>query len=369
MHVAHIINNLPIGGAERFLVQLAVAEQALGFGVSVLTLTEPNVLAAELSASAVPHVCMQRRRLNDPRVMLDLIRTLRELSPAVVHTHLFYADVFGRPAACLARVPAIVTTEHSTEAGPLSRKRRAGMRATARLAQRIVAVSPAVRVAAAARLGIDAKHIEVIPNGIDVDTCARATPASRRALDIPEGPVVIGCVGRLVDSKGYASLLDAMARLKDLPVHLLVVGDGPDRQRLEERAGFLGIGSRTTWLGFRNDVANILKTIDIFAMPSFWEGHSIALLEAMAAGRACVVSDIPELTETLGDAGGRVIAGNVESIEQGLRRLVTSPNERARLGVAAAARAQQFSIDLTARRYADLYASVLDAGRGRWRPA
>ena len=364
-HVVHIINNLGVGGAERFVTQLAPAQARLGWRPSVLTLVEPNPLAAALAEHGIGHRCMARARLNDPRFAFDLWRVLREMRPDVVHTHLFYADSFGRVAARAARVPAVLSTEHSTEGGALSRRRLSGMRATAGLAHRIVAVSEAVRQSTAERLGVPAARIPVIPNGLDLGPWHAAQPLPRRELGIAADAVVVGCVGRLVRSKGYDPLLQAVARIREPALRLLMVGDGPDRPELERRARELGLEAAVQWLGLRNDVPRLLKTLDIFALPSQWEGHSIALLEAMAAGCACLVSDIPELVETLGEAGVRVQPDDVDSIEAGLRQLLADAGRRAGLGRAARQAAQGFSIDIAAGRYVALYTQVLERrGRG-----
>ena len=367
-HVVHIINNLTVGGAERFVTQLLPAQARLGWRPSVLTLVEPNPLAAEITAHGIVYRCMDRARLNDPRLVLDLRRAIRELRPDVVHTHLFYADTFGRPAARSAGVRAVVSTEHSTEGGALSRRRRAGMRATVGLVHQLVAVSETVRRRAAPRLGVTESSIRVIPNGIDLQPFEAAAPLPRGELDIPAGALVVGCIGRVVESKGYDALLQAVARIRTsgstagartAELCVLFAGDGPDRVRLEARTQELRLGAVVRWLGVRHDVPRILKTIDVFAMPSEWEGHSIALLEAMAAGRACLVSDIPELIEVLGGACVRVRPHDLESMTAGLVKLAESPDRRAELGRAARERAQAYTIDVAARRYVALYAEVL----------
>src|SRR5262245_23997596 len=209
MRVAHLINNLPVGGAERFLVDLATAQKRAGWDPVVVPLASPNPLAATFVAHGIAVRPLGRRRLNDPRLLFDAWRALAALRPDVAHTHLFYADVFGRAAARLARVPAIVSTEHSTEREPQSARRRWGARATARLADRIVAVSAPVRAAAAARLGLPAADIDVIRNGIDLAAIAAAPPLPRAELQLPPAAVVVGCVGRLVALKGFDAVLAA----------------------------------------------------------------------------------------------------------------------------------------------------------------
>ena len=375
LFVVHVINNLDVGGAEHFLVQLMRAQIALGCRVGVVTLTEPNPLAHDIYGSGILYRGCARQRLNDPRLLFDLLAVLPRLHPDVVHTHLFYADTFGRVAARLAGIRAVVSTEHSTEGWALSARRRAAMRWTTRLCQRLVAVSEAVRQSTAARLRLPAADIAVIPNGIDATPFAQARPLPRTDLGLGAGDFVIGCVGRMVASKGYDTLLRAVARL-DGPlagkgeegkkgavaataVHVLMIGDGPERRALRELAMRLGLEARVRWLGFRTDVPRLLKTLDVFALPSTYEGHSIALLEAMAAGCACLVSDIPESVETVGEAAVRVPPRDEGALAAALQELQQDPARRARLGAAAQRAVQRFSIAAAAQSYVSVYEEIL----------
>jgi glycosyltransferase involved in cell wall biosynthesis len=361
MRVLHVINALSVGGAERFLLQLAPAQARRGCQPSILTLVEPNPLADLCAARGVGYRCLGRKRLNDPRLVADVWRALRDLRPDVVHTHLFYADTFGSVAARAAGVRAVMSTQHSTQRGQLSWRRRAGIRTMARFAHRVVAVSDAVRRSAAAHLGTPESLITVIPNGITLEEWETAAAVSRVDLGIPEDALVVGCVGRVVEAKGYEAFLQVIARLADPRVCVLMVGDGPDRQRLENASTQLGLASTVRWLGFRQDVPRILKTLDVFAMPSLWEGHSVALLEAMAAGCACLVSDIPELAETAGTAAARVRPGDLAAMARTLQELLASPELRRDLGQAAKRIARNFSIDRAAERYLRVYQDLLRA--------
>jgi glycosyltransferase involved in cell wall biosynthesis len=354
MDVVHIINNLPVGGAEQFLVQLVRAQQALGLQPRVIAIGEPNPLAAELTA---PFEALRRSRLNDARVIHDLVRSLKARHTDIVHTHLFYADTFGRVAARWCGIPCI-STEHSTEAGELSHLRRWGMQLTRHLAKQIVAVSPAVQVAVCKRLSLSPAVVPIISNGVDLQAFAGVPACSRQDLGVPEDVLLVGCVGRIVDSKGYDALLRALARPELSSVHVLMVGDGAERPSLEDLARDLGVQTQVTWLGLRRDVPAILAALDVFAMPSHWEGHSIALLEAMAAGCALLVSDIQELTETAGTAALTVKPGNAASIATALEQMLDGSRRHA-LSRDALVQAQRFSIEVAARAYQTLYNDVV----------
>jgi glycosyltransferase involved in cell wall biosynthesis len=365
MHVVHVINNLPVGGAERFLVLLADAQRRRGLQVDVVGLTEPNPLAAALAARGIPFTCLGSTSLRDARIMAGLWRFLRRRKPDVVHTHLFYADTFGRLAARLAGVPVVVSTEHSTERTAVSGRRATAIRLAAPLAMRIAAVSSTVAEAAAARLHVSASRIEVIPNGIELAPWAAAQPVSRADLGIDPQAFLVGSVGRLDPAKGHDILIDAIAAMHDRRVQVVVVGDGPSRKALETQAGERGVAAAFHWLGWRSDVAAILASLDAFAQPSRFEGHSMALLEAMAAGRACVVSDLPELTSTLDDAGLQAAAGDPAAFAAQLGRLRDDGALRTRLGSAARAASAAYSIDVSAARYHDLYTRVAAERRRR----
>jgi len=359
--VLHVINNLPIGGAERFAVILAAAQMRRGWHVEVCALAEPNPLAAELARRGIPFHSLGRERLNDPRLLFDLRRLFRSTRPDVVHTHLFYADTFGRIAARFAGIQAVVGTEHSTEGARLSRRRRTAMLWTANSADRVVAVSEAVRSAAATRLGIEPGRIRVVPNGIELEPWQRAQPLAAADLGVPEDAIRVGTVGRLDAPKGIDLLIDAVSQLENRRVHLLVAGDGPLREALEARARDRGLEDRVHWLGWRDDVPRVLASLHVFAMPSRWEGHSMALLEAMASGRACVVSEIAELRSVIGTAGEHADAGDAVAFAAALQRLIDDPGRRAALGRAAQAVAAPYSIDASAASYVTIYEEILGA--------
>jgi glycosyltransferase involved in cell wall biosynthesis len=121
--------------------------------------------------------------------------------------------------------------------------------------------------------------------------------------------------------------------------------------------------------GWRSDIPRILAALHVFVLPSRYEGHSMALLEAMASARACIVSDIPELAAVIGDAGERVRPADPQALAAAIARLVGDAGRRTVLGRRAFEIAQRYSVDVSAARYAELYEEVLNhaGGRGRAR--
>jgi len=229
------------------------------------------------------------------------------------------------------------------------------MRATAPLSHALVAVSESVQDATRARSGSPTREILVIPNGIAIEEWAEALPLDAVALGVPPDAIRIGCVGRLAPEKGLEVVIEALARISDPRLHLFLVGDGSNRDALAARARDLAIVDRVHFLGWRTDVARLLRSFDVFAMPSRYEGHSMALLEAMATGCACVVSNIPELVQPLDAAGWVAAAGDARDWARVLQDAIASPDRRRERGAAARRIAARASIETTATAYERLY--------------
>jgi glycosyltransferase involved in cell wall biosynthesis len=206
----------------------------------------------------------------------------------------------------------------------------------------------------------------VIPNGIELRPWTEAVPVPRPQLQLENDAFVIGCVGRLDAAKAHDVLVDAVAAAQDPRWTVLLAGDGPLRDTLQTQARDRGVGAQFRWLGFFDDVPGLLAAADVYVQPSRYEGHSMALLEAMASGRACVVSDIPELAGAIGDAGCVAAAGDAGALARALGLLQADPARRAALGRAARERVQQHSIEASAERYLALYREIA-AQRGRAR--
>lgn len=297
--VLHVITGLEHGGAER---QLALLLRHLPVTCEVATLTRTGTLGAQIRATGVPVHEIGMRHNRDAAALPRLARLIRRGRYDVVHTHLYRACVYGRIAARLAGTPRVIATEHSLGDGHIegrvpSRGVRALYRATERLGSATVAVSPTV----AARLrgwGVPPGRIVVIPNGIDAaafafDAARRA--ATRRRLGIAPHERIVGAVGRLVPTKRFDLLIEAVAALRG--VRLLLVGSGPERGGLERLARDLGATGRVIFTGGTSDVAGALAAMDVLAAPSTQETFGLAVLEALAAGLPVLYTTCPALDD------------------------------------------------------------------------
>jgi glycosyltransferase involved in cell wall biosynthesis len=298
MRVLHVITGLAAGGAEQQL-RLLVHRQP---GAEVVTLTNPGSVARDIAADGTPVRHLGMRGNRDLSAVHRLVALMRAGRYDVVHTHLYRANLYGRLAARLARVPRVVATEHSLGARQIEGRRlsapvRALYLAGERMGHRTIAVSPTV----AARLrawGVAAERITVIPNGIDAarfrfDYGARQRV--RAALGLQPGTRVIVGVGRMVDSKRFDVLIRAVATLPQTV--LLLVGDGPLRTDLARRAAARDTTGRVVFTGEVGDVAPLLSAADALAAPSVDEAFGCAVLEGLAAGLPVWYSAGPALDD------------------------------------------------------------------------
>ncbi len=291
MRVLHIITGLRPGGAEHQL--LGIAEHT-SHDITVAALACDGAVGDALRGLGVPVHLIGMRSNRDPAALYRLRKLARGFD--AVGVHLYRACIWGRPAARLAGVGAVVTTEHSLGTSQLeNRPIRRGVRelylATERYSHSTIAVSGEVRDRLVA-WGVPAAKIICIPNGVNLrafvfDPVARARV--RAELGIGAEEPVIGSVGRLVPTKRIAEVVRAARSLG----HVVVAGDGPERGSIEAAA----TGGRVHVLGERTDIPALLSAFDVFVAPSVpgEETFMVGAVEALASGLPVVVSGCPAL--------------------------------------------------------------------------
>ncbi len=373
--ICHLITELQPAGAERALYELARRLDRRRFRVRVVGL-RGGLVAEWLARVNVPVTVLGVRGRWDAGKMLALVRLLRDERVDLLHTHLFHADLVGRVAGRLAGVPHLVHTQQVAE----MRYRPwqfAWARLTATWCDCIVCCSAGVRDHHSARAHLPRRRYRVIYNGIDPRAYAR-DPARRRQLreqwGVGPDQVLIACVARLDYQKNVPLLLEAVRRLRQVrqDVRVVIAGDGPERSMLRRLCEETGAGRWVTWLGFTEEIPGVLSAADIFALPSRWEGFGIAAAEAMAAGLPVVATRVPGLTEVVADglSGLLVDSEDVDALTSALRRLVSDPGLRSRLGAAGVERVNRcFSIQANVSAHERLYEEILAPRQSRcgWR--
>ncbi len=343
--VLRVITRLNVGGPAR---QALLLTRSLAHDFpTLLAAGRPTPAEGELSDPAVVVTHVPLVRPVRPTQDLAAVRSVRQLMVArkipLVHTHMAKAGAVGRIAArSLLDRPRTVHTFHGhvLEGYFTPRVERAFVeseRWLARSTDVLIAVSPEIRDALLdLSIGVPAQY-HVVPLGLELDSFLAADEPSghlRSALGLPPDVPLVGVVGRLVPIKDHATMLRAMHRLDG--VHLAVVGDGEMRQALTEQVRAAGLSDRVHFTGWRYDMAATLSDLDVVVLTSRNEGTPAALIEALAARRAVVATDVGGVKAVVvnDETGLLVEPGDEAGIAEKISRLLASPGLRKRLGFA-----------------------------------
>ena len=364
----HITGDSRFGGAGRIIIGLGRIARAEGWTVDILTTDEVFQRVAIQDGLGVVDLDVIRREIRpvwDLAGLARLVNFLRRERYGIVHTHTSKAGFVGRIAARLAQVPVIVHTAHGFAFHERSPRRvqrfySALERAASHWCDRIVSVSEFHRHWAI-ELGIcDASKIVAIPNGIGHLPPPMLAPLElRQRLGARPTDLLILTMARLVADKGIEFLIQAASMLArfDRRFLIAIAGSGPQRAALEQLSRNLGVEDRVVFLGFREDVSDLLAASDLIVLPSFREGLSIALLEAMAAGKPIIATNIGSHKElaSQGDIASLVPPGDPSALSESILRLARDPILMARLGTRARA---LFERDYTEQRMLNEYKAL-----------
>ena len=363
LRVLIVVDSLNVGGAERHVVDLALALHREGHAVTVAC-SVPGSLAEPLEAARIP-VRPLLGRIVKRRVSLPYARALRKLLERerfdLVHAHIYASAAASALATAGTGVPLVIT-EH-TEALWQGRGGQLFSRWVYRRTSRVIAVSDAIRRRLVERDGVPPDGITLLPNSVPP-----VRQAHGDAMPLPsdlggEGPVV-GVVARLQPEKGVASFLKAASHVaRELPeARFVVVGDGPLREDLLGLAEDLGVRDQVHFLGFRPDAQALLELMDVVAVPSVSEGTPLIVLEAMSAGVPVVASRVGGIPGQIrpGREGLLVPPGDAKALGNALLSLLRDPERAWRMGEAGRLRAEtEFSHETMVRKVEGLYREAL----------
>ena len=368
----HVIDTLNLGGAERFLVGLVKALDSERFQPIVVWVSESGPFVQDLERAGIEVIGLHARGHRDPSTLFKLVRLMRERNVQVVNTYLFVDGFYARLAALLAGVPLRVVTQQSAYEDPRLRLPAWQIwlnRALVPITQQFVAVSRAARDYLHRVEWVPERKIEVIPNAIEPPppVAEEDVRALRRAWGLDDfGGIVLGTVARLEPPKGVDILLEAVGILhqRGMDVRCVIVGEGSCRQELEAQARALGISDVVRFAGARRDIPLILSLLDIFVLPSRFEGLSLALLEAMAAARPVVATAVSGSVEVIRDGENGVLVPREDPamMAEAIRQLAVTPERAQQMGEQARSDVlRHFTVDVVARQYEALYARRLRA--------
>ncbi len=361
--VIHIIDRLPADGAERLLVDV-LKNSSNNFKFMVLCLVEGGVLVTELKEIGVPVIIFNKSSKYDIRILFKLIYWLIQQKPTVVHTHLFTADTWGRLAAFISRVPCIVNTVHSTNTW-MGTIHRIIDRTLSLVTDRVIACSHEVANVLIKSFKISEHRIKVISNGIDFKRFESVNLSKIKEIDsVSDDIIKIVIIGRLHPAKGHLDLIKAITELKNTNhnFHVFFVGEGDLQQDIIKQCTENGINDYISLMGQRSDIPSILAKVDIFVMPSHWEGLPMALLEAMAMSKAVIASRVGGIPDVItdGDNGLLIDKSDHFGLNNALQKLLSNPKLRENLGNAAKKSVlENYSAKNVSKEYELLYQKII----------
>jgi glycosyltransferase involved in cell wall biosynthesis len=378
VRVLHIVGESRYGGAAKIILGLGHVAQTEGWRADILTTDPIFQQAATQHGVGVVDMDVIRREIRplwDLGGLIRLYRFLRRENYCIVHTHTSKGGFVGRLAATLAGVPVIVHTAHGFafhEASPARTRRFYSIleRIASRWCDRIVSVSE-FHKRWAVELGMcSPKRMMAIPNGIADPgrNSNRKAKELRRQLQAGSDDLLILNVARLAPDKGIEYLIEAAAAMpqKGRRVQIVIAGDGPARAELERLAASSGVMDRVRFIGFREDVGDLLAACDLVVLPSLREGLSIALLEAMAVGKPIIATSIGSQREVGAHAEMALFVppADAPSLTEAMLRLANDPVLMARLGNNARVVYESFyTEDRMLQSYRRLYLDLMEAKR------
>ena len=368
-HVVHFIYRLSTGGLENVVVQLINHLPKELFRHTVIALTEVDAdFARRIHSDSVEIIALNKPPGQPFALYPKVYRLLRRLKPDVFHTCNLAALEF-MPVAALARVPLRVHAEHGLDTAELGDKASVYLKLRKfynPFVSRYVVVSTPLQAYFQDKVGVSPRRMSLVSNGVDTGQFRPCRTGDTLPSGFPFQPGrdwVVGTVGRQMDIKNPMLLVEAFVALVQSGaadtdrLRLAMVGDGPLQQGIAERRRAGGLEDRLWLPGVRSDVAQILRALDCFVLPSFSEATSCTLQEAMATGLPIVVTNVGGNGDLLeqGRCGSLVPSGNVQAMASEILRHFQTDGVHPQAAAALTAAKMHHGLDVTVQRYQDLF--------------
>lgn len=355
MNILHIIGEMSYGGAELLTSQLAIrmTERNYKVAIAVLGFYESDVVSATENAGI--EIIRFNARILSLINIWRIIKLVRNGQFDIVHVHLFPALYWGAIARIFCdRNSRWIYTEHSTN----NRRRRYVMlniiEGIIYRAYDIVACVSYETQGELLRWLPKLNNTTVVENGVDLNRFQQAIPISRTSMGLTENDVVILMVGAFRKEKNQAALVRALGLLPK-EYKLVLAGDGPELEKVKNLTSTLGLFSRVVFHGAIRDVERLMKAVDVYVLPSLFEGFGLSAVEAAATGLPIVYSDVPGLANIFRDSGIPVDAKNSKSIAEGILKATIHKNEQHDFSKKSIAVAAKFGIEKTVMQYHCIY--------------
>ena len=336
--VAYILTPITFGGSEKVNLNFLKSVDRNAYQVQPILLVRPweeeTYFARKLRSYGYGYETIPTRKMpgKDPlrvtRVAHRIFSLLYKSSYDLVHSHGYFADICSLPVARLMGIKSVSTCH-----GFISNNKKLALynkfdRIVLRLSNRVICVSESIKDSLLSS-GLGQDKIRVIPNAVaislDRGKMKETRKAIRKKLFADDNHLVVGYAGRLSEEKGLRPLMQAFGMLVQMrpQCRLWLIGDGPLRPELQKLADSAGISEHITFLGFRQDVEELMMGMDVFVLPSFTEGTPMALLEAMSLGIpvvASAVGQIPKIVSS-GENGLLISAGDISELSKSVLKI------------------------------------------------
>jgi len=359
--VLHLFASLPVGGAEDLLKGILSGLNPEIFAPRVACLEGRGAVGEELVQAGYPVAALGLHLRRDPFLqIIGAVRGfLRQAPPDILHTHLYHPNLYGRLAALGLGLPGVVAAVHNSYTR-VKFHRQVWNFVLAAMTDRLLVGSTQVYRDVRRYDRVPAVKLALLPYGIRLEELQCSLPPVEAKAALGLTGFVVGTIGRLEEQKGQRYLLEAAARLteeiSDLTV--AIVGSGRWEAELHRLARELGLSPVVRFLGTRRDLALIYRALDVFVLPSLWEGLPLALLKAMGAGLPVVATRVSGTVEAIADgvSGLLVPPGEAEPLAAAIGELHRAPQRRSALGEQARQTvARQYSLTAMVRELESLY--------------
>jgi len=356
-------------GVKRLFAWMIPRFDPARYDVSLVSLRKKDLSEETLDTYGVDITYLHKSKF-DPATLPALLKVIDRKQIDILHLHGYGATTFGRLAAGMRKIPAILHEHANLTDTPWFQK--VADVALEPLTDIAIAVSQSTADFVVKARKIPAHKVKIVYLGVPLEEFSRARSeeeirAARAELGIAPDEIVAGTVTRLHESKGNSYLVDAaQIVVRERPrVKFVLVGEGPLREPLEQQAKAHGLGDRFVFAGFARDVPRVVSTFDLSVFPSLWEGTPLTVFEALAMGRAIVATDADGLIDVLTHDRDSVIVPkrDASALASAIVRLADDPAARARLGAAARDTGQQYDIAAFVRKMERLYDLLHDVSR------
>lgn len=371
--VLHVIQDLQTGGGQKLVLDLLRHMDPGRVRVVVAYLRPDHAMREQYERAGIPTVCLGHEGgATSARTLARLVRLVRTYRPDVMHAHSSLDKHYAQVTGLLCGVPVVnhlhITHDYADETALRARIRGWA----AKRVSRYIAVTEAVRQAHAGHVPDPERRLVLVYNGIPVREFGRRDPEEqarvRRELGLEDAFPVLLNVGRLHPQKDQTHLIPMLGRIRERwpKAALLIAGEGPERQALEQRIEAEGLRGPVRLLGDREDVAALLAVCDVFVLSSRSEGFGLVVAEAMAAGKPVVAFDLPVLRELIdnGQTGWLVEPRTPEALASTILHVLAYPQATelvAERGRRVAS--EKFDIEKCARSIEDVYMAVMAESR------